>query len=333
MATASQSATPVSTPAPVKVVGAPKTSLRNFGLDYGRFLSDDYLQKKFLTVKYAGKGNQFIFNGKEVFEWSKDDKFSNTSNEVKLVTNTHGKNIEAKFDSKGLIKLWVNLGVHNIGKPVTLFSKLKTNQSFSNFSGSLAAEYQASKVNFTARLELKKNFTPFLSEKIVFTEGKFKLGLATKLNLSALGLRRYNAFAQYSTKDLDLFFEHVSPAPSAVAKDSTDHKTNLSLGKLILASVFRWRDTQFIARASYRPHKPDDKLRFVLGHITKVNDKLELRGKVDSHGKAAFAGRQKFTNNCSFVASTQINLKEPAKYFTGKTVPIPLGLGLEFSYN
>jgi len=320
--------------APVKVVGAPKTTLRGWGLDYGRFLADDYLQKKFLTVKYTGKGSTFNFNGKEVFEFGKDDKFANTSNEAKLITNAHGKNWETKFDSKGLIRVWTNWGQHNLGKPVTLVTKVKTNSSFSRWSGSLSAEFQASKTNLTARLDVKQNGTPYLSEKIVFADGKFRLGLFTKLNLSVFGLRRYNAFAQWSTKDLDLWLEHVSAAPAAVSGTSggADIK-GLSLGKLILASVFRWKDTQFIARASYRPHKPDDKLRLVLGHITKVNDKLEVRGKADSHGKATFAGRYKCNGNFSFVASTQVNLKDPSKFLTGKTVPIPLGLGLEFTYN
>jgi hypothetical protein len=110
---------------------------------------------------------------------------------------------------------------------------------------------------------------------------------------------------------------------------------SLSLGKILLAGVFKWKDTQFIARTSYRPHKTEgkDKLRFVFGHITKVNDKFETRGKVDSSGKATFAGRYKCSSNCSIVASTQVNLKDPKKFLTGKTCPVPLGLGLEFSYN
>jgi hypothetical protein len=326
--------TVVSTPAPVKVVGAPKTTLRGWGLDYGRLLADDYLQKKFLTVKYTGKGSTFNFNGKEVFEFNKEDKFANTSNEAKLITNCHGKNWETKFDSKGLVRVWTNWGEHKIGKPVTLITKLKTNSTFSRFSGSLAAEFQASKCALTARVDVKQNYTPYLSEKIVFTDGKFKLGLFTKLNLSVFGLRRYNAFAQWSTKDLDLFLEHVSPNPNAVTATSNGADVKgLSLGKILLASVFRWKDTQFIARASYRSHKPDDRLRLVFGHITKVNDKLEVRGKADSHGKATFAGRYKCNSNFSFVASTQVNLKEPKKFLTGKTLPIPLGLGVEFSYN
>jgi hypothetical protein len=46
-----------------------------------------------------------------------------------------------------------------------------------------------------------------LSEKIVFTEGKFKLGLFTKINLSVFGLRRYNAFVSYKLNDFEFFLE------------------------------------------------------------------------------------------------------------------------------
>jgi len=39
-----------------------------------------------------------------------------TSSQVKVITNVNGRDVEVKFDNKGVIRLWANLGTS-----VTLF--------------------------------------------------------------------------------------------------------------------------------------------------------------------------------------------------------------------
>jgi hypothetical protein len=323
------SATKVSTPssssaANTKVAGAPKTQFHQFGLEYGRILSDDYCHKKFLTTKYAGKGNKFIFNGKHTLEFKQNaDKSESpsTSTEAKIVTNIEGKNVETKFDSKGLLRVWTNWGEYNLWKPMSIVTKVKTNNTFKKLSGWISSEYKGPHCDASVRLDVKDGLVPYLNQKTILREGKLSGGYATKLNLQNFTLRRYDAFVSYRFKDLDLYLEHVS-----------QNKEKLTPGKLIFGSVFKKGDNAYVARASYRPAK-ENHLRFVLGTHAKVNDKTELRAKLDSNAKLSLATRFRYSQNLSIVAGTQVSLTNPGSFVTGRLVPIPLGLTVEFSFN
>jgi hypothetical protein len=318
----------VSTPVPTigattKVVGAPKSQFHQFALEYSRILSDDYCHKKFLTTKYAGKGNRFLFNGKHVLEFKQNaDKTESpaTSTEVKLVTNIEGKNVEAKFDSKGLLRVWTNWGEYNLWKPMSIVTKIKTNNTFKKLSGSVCSEYKGPHCDASVRLDVKDGLIPFLNQKTILREGKLSGGYATKLNLQNFSFRRYDAFISYRFKDLDLYLEHVS-----------QNKEKLTPGKLIFGSVFKKGNNAYVARASYRPAK-ENHLRFVLGTHAKVNDKTELRAKLDSNAKLSLATRFRYNSNLSVVAGTQVSLTNPGTFVTGRLIPIPLGLTVEFSY-
>jgi len=323
-AAANVSASTTSSAANTKPVGAPKAQFHSFALEYSRILSDDYCHKKFLTTKYAGKGNKFLFNGKHVLDFKQNaDKTESptSSTEVKVVTNIEGKNVETKFDSKGLLRVWTNWGEYNLWKPMSIVSKIKTNDTFKRVSGWISSEYKGPHCDATVRVDVKDGLVPYLNQKTILREGKLTGGYVTKLNLQNFSFRRYNAFVSYGFKDLDLYLEHES-----------QNKEKLTPGKLIFGSVFKKGGNAYVARASYRPAK-ENHLRFVLGTHTKINDKTELRAKLDSNAKLSLATRFRYCSNLSIVAGSQVNLTNPGAFVTGRLVPIPIGLTLEFSFN
>jgi len=304
-------------------VGGPKCRFNQFGLDYTRILGDDYVHRKLLTVKYTGKGNFFNVSGKGTLDFKLGaDKRETpvTSSEVKLITNVEGRNVEAKFNNKGEIRLWGNFGTYTIGRPVILTSKLKTNNAFSRFSGNLCLEYQGNGTNIWTRLDLKDGQVPYLNEKMNFRFDRFQIGYAAKFNLLAYTLARYNFYLAYAERDWSINAEHVSR-----------NKTKLELGKLILAATYRRAGNDYIAKVSYRPHKPDQ-VRFKVGAVANINKNAVVRAKINNNTKLTLSSKYKFNNNLTVVAGTQVNLLDPASLLTKKTVPIPFGLSVEFNY-
>jgi len=277
-----------------------------------------------LTVKYAGKGRTFIVNGKGTLDFKPGaDKKEQptTSSEVKLITQIEGKNIEARFDNKGLIRLWGNFGSYSIGKPLNITAKLKTNHAFNNLSGNICTEFQGSQANVWTRVDLKDGNIPYFNSKVIFTYDRFQLGYVAKLNLLAYTVARYNVFAAYNEKDFSIFAEHHSKS-----------KTKLELGKLILAAVYRKGGNDYVLKASYRPSKTEQ-FRFKLGTLFGLNKDTTLKAKINNNTKLTLSSKFKYNSNLTLVAGTQINLLDPSSFFTNKTIPIPLGLSLEFSYN
>lgn len=304
-------------------VGSPKCRFNQFNLDYGRILSDDYVHKKLLTVKYAGKGNFFTVNGKGTLDFKLGaDKREHpvTSSEVKLITNVEGRNVEAKFTNRGEIRLWGNFGTYTIGKPFILTTKVKTNSAFNRFSGNLSLEYQGSGLNVWTRLDLKEGQVPYLNEKMNFRFDKFQLGYAAKFNLLAYTLSRYNFFLSYNERDFGVIAEHVSR-----------NKTKIELGKLILAATYRRADNDYIAKVSYRPHKADQ-VRVKVGAVANINKNTTIRAKINNDAKLSLSSKFRYNNNLTVVAGTQVNLLDPSSLLTNKTIPVPLGVSVEFTY-
>jgi len=304
-------------------VGAPKTRFNQFGLEYGRLLSDDYVHKKFLTAKYTGKGNSFIFSGKGTLDFklgSDKQERPVTSSEVKVVTNIEGRNIETKFDNKGGIRVWSNLGTYNIGKPFNITAKVKTNNAFNVWSGHLALDYQTKQFNLQTRFDLKNGNIPLINEKIIFNHDHFQIGAVAKLNLATYTLSRYNVHLGYTEKDFSIFAEHVS-----------NNKTKFDIGKLLLAAIYRRAGNDFVVKASYRPHKVET-LRFKVGAIANINKEAIVRAKINNNTKLTLSTKYKVNSNFTLVAGTQINLLDPSSFLTNKTIPVPVGLSFEFNY-
>jgi hypothetical protein len=292
-------------------------------LDYQRLLTDDYVQKKFLTVKYSGKGNFFDFSGKGTldFKLGADKKEQPvTSSEVKLVTNVEGRNLETKFDSRGLIRVWGNFGTYKIGQPMIVTSKVKTNNAFNRFSGRLSLEYKGAQSNIFTSLHLKDGNAPYFSEKMVFNYNQIQTGYAVKLNLLAYTLARYNLYFAYNERDFGIVAEHVSR-----------NKTKIELGKLILAATYRRAGNDYVLKASYRPYKADQ-FRFKLGTVAKLNKDTTVRAKINNNTKLTLSTKFRYNSNLTLVAGTQVNLLDPSSFATKKTIPIPLGLSVEFAY-
>jgi len=307
----------------VKPAGAPKSKFNQFNLEYSRLLNDDYVHKKFLTLKYAGKGQSFIFNGKGTLDFkvgTDKRELPATSSEVRFITNIEGRNIDAKFDNKGQIRVWGNFGVYNLFKPVVVTAKVKTNNAFSAYSANVGAEYQGTQSNVQLRIDLKNDNIPFFNQKVLYNDGKFQFGYAAKINLIAYTLARYNLYFGYKEKDFTAFIEHASR-----------NKKKMEVGKLMFGGIYRTGGNDYVLKASYRPHKIEQ-LRFKLGTVASINKDTTLRAKVNNNAKLTLSSKFKYNSNLTVVASTQVNMLDPSTFFTGKTVPIPLGLSVEFNY-
>jgi len=307
----------------VRAVGVPKNRFNQFGLEYGRLLADDYVQKKLLTVKYTGKGRTFSVSGKGSLDLKAGtDKVERpvTSSEIKITTNFDGRNLEARFDNKGGIRLWGNVGTYHIGRPVIVTTKVKTNNTFSNWSGNVAAEYEVNSANLFARLDIKNGNIPYFSEKNIFNVDKFQLGQAFKLNLQSYTLARYNFFLAYRERDFSIVAEHTSR-----------NKAKFELGKLILAATYKRAGDEYVLKGSYRPYKVEQ-YRFKVGAVSSVNKNTTVRAKINNNTKLSLSARYRYNSNLSLVAGTQVNVLNPSSMVTKKTVPIPLGIVAEFSY-
>jgi len=314
---------PVNPPV-IKVLGAPRSKFNDFSLDYGKILSDDYVHNKFLTLKYAGKGTRFNFAGKETLEFKEKDgkEVRAIGSEVKLVTNINGVNVETKFDSKGLVRVWSHWGRWNLGKPVDVSTKLKTDTNFAAPSGWVNVDYTTGRLSTSVRLHLKKDRTPYLAHKIQYTQGDIACGYVVKNNLNNFGLRRYNLFGSYVHKDIGLHLEHVN--------QSTD---SFALGHIIFGILYRFRGNPIVVKTTYRPDNKEKPFDLVAGTHYRLNKNTELRTKVDSSGVLALASKFKVHENLNVVASTEMNLHNPGAYWNPKkTTRIPLGLSLEFSF-
>jgi hypothetical protein len=304
-------------------VGAPGHKFCQFNLDYARILSDDYVHDKFLTVKYTGKGNLFTVASKGTlnFKLGADKREQPvTSSEVKIVTNIEGRNLETKFNNRGAIRVWGNLGTYSIVKPIIVTSKLKTTNAFKSFSTNLALEYQGKGVNVWTALHLKEGLVPYLDEKMIFRVDRFQFGYAAKLNLTAYTLARYNLFLAYQERDFGVVAEHVSR-----------NKTKIELGKLLLAATYRRAGNDYIAKLSYRPHH-NEPYRFKVGGVLNINRETALRFKINNNTKLSLSTKYKYNNNLTVVAGTQVNLLDPASTLTKRTIPVPLGFSLQFNY-
>jgi hypothetical protein len=304
-------------------VGAPKSRFNQFGLEYSRLLSDDYVHKKFLTVKYAGKGKSFIFNGKGTLDFKVGaDKREQpaTSSEVKFVTNVEGRNIETKFDNRGGIRIWGDFGTYTVGKPISITAKVKTNNAFNYLSGYLSFGYATRGLDLQTRFDLKNGNRPLFNQKLLFNYDRFQIGAVTKFDLVAHTLSRYNLYLSYVERDFSVHAEHTSR-----------NKNKVDLGKLCLGAIYRRAGNDYVLKASYRPYKVQQ-FRFKVGAVTNLNKDTVLRAKINNNTKLTLSTKFRYNSNLTVVAGTQVNLLEPATFFTNRTIPIPLGLSLEFNY-
>ena len=55
-----------------------------------------------------------------------------------------------------------------------------------------------------------------------------------------------------------------------------------SAGKTTLAATYKNKRAEYILKASHRADKPKDRLRVVFGTVAKLNDKSQVKAKVES---------------------------------------------------
>jgi hypothetical protein len=284
-----------------------------------------------LVVKYTGKGQTFQVATKGTLTYAQNDKKEDvlkSSSEVKVITNVEGKNVETKFDSKG-IRSWIELGTYDIWRPFNFTAKVKTNSTFDFATGWVAAEYKGKHCDAHLRTELKRGNAPHFNAKVVLTEGDWKFGVVGKVGLNGFTLRRHNFFGHYHHKDFDLYVEHVDAKSTPAVKEG-EAKPLFNLATFVAAAVYRLNKHTLVAKGSYEVASKNWDL--TLGGITSVNDKTDLRAKVNKAADLTLATRYRHNSNVSFVLSGALNLKDP-KFPTGRAVPVPGGLTVELTYN
>jgi len=99
---------------------------------------------------------------------------------------------------------------------------------------------------------------------------------------------------------------------------------------LVAAAVYRLNKHTLISKGTYEINSKAWDL--TIGGITQVNDKTDLRVKVNKAADLTLATRYRHNSHVSFVVSSTLNLKDP-KLPTGRAIPVPAGLTVELSYN
>jgi len=90
-------------------------------------------------------------------------------------------------------------------------------------------------LEYTSRLDRKKNGDFNLNEKLYVYKDQFHFWGAVKFNLQNLRPRRYNAVLAYKEKDYDVVLQHESRDDDKKFKDGTEH----DFGTLSLSSYYK----------------------------------------------------------------------------------------------
>jgi len=298
-------------------------------------LNDDYLNKT-LTVKYTGKGSNFQLGAKETFTWAtkttpapegkdepaKTEEVKKFDQEVKVITNVEGKNVEAKF-GKGAIRAWADFGVFNIGKDINVTAKVKTNDTFSAWNGWVSGEYRGPHCNASARVEVKRGNKPYLNFKTILTEKDIRVGLVTKVGLQGFDVKRHDFFANYNVnKDLSLWLGHYT----------LENDAPKTLGTILGAAVYRLNKHSVVFQGSWQ--KSTGNILATFGARSQVNDNTLVRAKVNNKGLFSLVAKRTHNRNLSVLAGTELDLTNPASaYKKDRAIPVPLFVSFEFTYN
>lgn len=315
------------------VSGGPKSQFRSFSHEYDNLLSDDYLKTVF-TVKYTGKGQNFQVAAKETFNYveqpieAKEGQPEKTvdipvfDQEVKIITNVEGRNVETKFSKKG-IRTWADLGVFNVGKDINVTAKVKTDNQLEVFNGWVSGEYRGPHCNANVRFELKKNLNPYLNTRVVFTENKFRAGFLTKVGLKTFDFKRHDLFATYRVNsDLDVYLGHY------VLKGDKPK----DIGTIVGAAIYRLNKHAIILQGQWQKSK--NAFGATLGCRSEINNNTFVRAKVNQAGLFNAVAKRIYNKNLSILLGTELNLtKLKDSYKVARTIPIPISASLEFTYN
>jgi len=224
------SSTLTGTKRPFQLTPPPKEFFRQFAnLAHNRVLNEDFPHEKHLTLKYKGSGTDFIVNakgslsvktqpGKEIetvegrrLEVTEKVDTYPTSSEVKILTGYHETSTEARFNSKGITKVWTNWGTHNVGEPIEVVSVVKGDNEFKKTKGWVAAYYTRGPIGSGTRLQVRhhKNYTFSLGQKLTYAQNHLWGGAYIDLNLNDLKLTQYNAILGYNVnKNIHFYAEH-----------------------------------------------------------------------------------------------------------------------------
>jgi len=316
------------------LVGAPSVTYNQIDSNSTPFFEDDYVHSKLLAFKYKGLSSQFIVNAKANLNLvqkkgaSIDDKTKEvpvTAGEVKLVTRLSDRVVvETRFDNKGTVRLWSNLGQHDFGRSIGLWAKLKSTSDFGFWSGWLQTGTSGKNFNYNGRIDRKKDGQIYLNEKLHVFQDKIHFIAVTKLGLSNFKLRRYNALLAYRTKEFDVVAQHVS----------NPKQEKIDIGELNVAAYYRRGIYQGGVKVVYNNQEKEgvNKVSGVIGGIAKLDDKNILKAKIDSNTFLSLSLKHKHSSNIWATIGSQIKLTDPGSYLTSRLIPVPVGVQFEFFY-
>jgi hypothetical protein len=325
------------------LAGAPSVSFRSLDSFSSQFFDDDYVHGKFLTAKYKGVGTNFLVNAKASWkldikkdakpkEASKEGEKTPvvevpvTTGEAKLITRLSDKIVlESRFDQAGTVRFWANFGRYDLGRPVNVFAKVKTNSAIDWVSGWVGGALAGENYNYNTRLDKKRSGEFLINEKLHLFKDKFSFFTDAKLSLSNFTLRRYNALLAYREKKFDVVAQHVSRSPP---------QEKLSVGELSLAVYYRHNKHQAAVKGSFNHWETDvdKRVTVALAGISSLDAKNTAKAKIDLNGNFAVSLKHKWDKNVTATISTGINLKKPESYVKESKIPVPVGFQFEFAY-
>jgi len=312
----------------LKRVAPPSNKFSDTDLDYSRIFEDDYVHKNHLTLNYAGKGLNFAVKSKATVDLkgaSLNKVDPKTSFSTKIITQVADSALEAKFDNKGTVRLWTDLGTYDVGVPLTVTAKVKTNNTFDRLSWAAQLHSRHGDVLTWNRLHVKGTGHLFWNAKAQYVRGDILAGVITKLSTATLLLSKISAFGAYQVNANSTVFAEFNTKTNGIKADPTSQV-------LTVASTVRARNNNYGVKLAYNLLNKVDPISVEVGTVAKINSETTVRAKIDNKTTLALSTKYVHNSNLTIQVGTAVTLNEPASFTTNKVVPVPLGVRLNFAY-
>jgi len=293
-------------------------------------LYENYWQDGFLNLKYKGKTDRFSVRAFSNLSFRTDDNNEikpSSNSAVKILTNLpNGRAIDAKVFNSGEIRVESNLGQLNIGgKKTNVSASVKTNSELGEFKPSIALSYEGAAIDNSVRLKFGKKgcCNKFvLGHRVLYTRSDWRMGFASKINLSKGQLSKYNAFVGVRKGNTEINLEHLSKS-----------RTKISLGKLVLSTVYHCPKIDYAAKIAYRPFKEQNEFKPTFGISTEINPNVQLKARLDGGRYLALATTLKVTDRITVGLGTELELKRKNlhQWIGEGNFRIPMGINVEFN--
>jgi len=177
--------------------------------------------------------------------------------------------------------------------------------------------------DYTGRVEKKKSGDFNVNEKVHFWQDKLHIWANVKFNINKVKLHRYNALVAYKEKDFDVVLQHESKVAD-----------ELGLGAVHLGAYYRHGKYQAGLKGTFTHWETENLKKFqaTVGGIASIDDKNTAKAKIDQNANLSVSLKHKCSKNLTASVSTGINLKDAHSFVKETTIPVPIGVQLEFAF-